>query len=72
MDKADSPIWNSLLPRRGKTKTGGTGKKKCCYEWDYTHNDIEVYNYRGEHPGAADAFTGKIKKPPVPGRKINV
>jgi len=68
MDKADSPIWKSLELYRGKIKTSGTGKKKRSYKWDYTHNDIEVYNHRGEHLGSMDPVSGKMIKPPVAGR----
>lgn len=60
-------FWKALKPFRGKTKTDGTGKR---YEWDYTHNDVEVYNKRGQHLGSADPETGAMIKPPVPGRKI--
>jgi hypothetical protein len=68
MDKADSPIWNSLLPWRGNIRTDGKGKKRRFFKWDYTHNDIEVYNSRGEHLGSMDPLSGEMTKPPVPGR----
>lgn len=42
------------------------------YEWDYTHGDVEVYNYRGQHLGSADPETGQMTKPPVPGRTIDL
>lgn len=71
--KAKSPIWKSLKPWRGKTKTNGlTGKDKRLYEYDNTHNEVEVYNARGEHLGAMDAATGEMIKPAVSGRRINV
>lgn len=28
-------------------KTSGTGSNKKYYEWDHTHNDIEVYDKKG-------------------------
>ena len=42
------------------------------YEWDGRHGEIEVYNNRGEHLGAADAVTGILVKPPKKGRTIDV
>jgi len=48
--KAQSPIWKKFKQHRGKTFTNGLkGKKKEFYEWDYTHNDIEVYDSKGRH-----------------------
>lgn len=41
-------------------------------EWDHTHNDIEVYDNKGRHLGSMDPTTGKMYKPPVPGRTINI
>jgi hypothetical protein len=71
--KSKSKIWEKLKPFRGKTKTNGKkGKKKEYYEWDHTHNDIEVYNHRGEHKGSIDPNSGEYIKPPVPGRRINL
>ncbi|RQM43901.1 hypothetical protein EHZ19_31630, partial [Paraburkholderia bannensis] len=65
--KADSPVWQSLDSAGNGVKTDG----KQFYEWDYTHNDIEVYDKRGRHVGSADPVTGELYKPPVPGRKLN-
>ncbi len=65
--KADSPVWQDLNNAGNGVKTDG----KRYYEWDYTHNDIEVYNKRGEHLGSMDPATGEIYKPAVPGRKLN-
>jgi hypothetical protein len=70
---ADSPVWAETEPARGKTRTNGErGRAKEYYEWDYTHNDIEVYDGRGLHKGSKDPTTGEMTKPPVKGRRINV
>ena len=66
--KATSPVWQRLRPWRGKTKTDGSR----YYEWDYTHNNIEVYDRRGNHQGVMDPVSGAMIGPPVPGRTINV
>lgn len=65
--KADSPVWQDLNNAGNGVKTDG----KRYYEWDYTHNDIEVYNKRGQHLGSMDPVTGEMYKPAVPGRKLN-
>ena len=71
--KADSPVWQSLKPFRGKTKTNGlSGSKKEFYEWDYTHCDIEVYDKNGKHKGSMDPRTGEMIKPAVPGYEIDI
>lgn len=53
-------------------KTSGKGKNKKYYEWDYIHNDIEVYDRKGHHLGSMDPTMGEIYKPAVPGRTIKV
>ncbi|RGB43943.1 cytotoxic-domain-containing protein [Rhizophagus diaphanus] len=68
----ESPKWKELDSFRGKTKTTGTGKDKKYYEWDFTHNDIEVYDKNGKHLGSMDPIKGDMTKPPVNGRKINI
>lgn len=65
--KADSPVWQNLDNAGNGVKTDG----KRFYEWDYTHNDIEVYNKRGVHLGSMDPLTGDMYKDAVPGRKLN-
>jgi hypothetical protein len=45
---------------------------KRLFTWDALHGEIEVYNRRGEHLGAADAQTGAYIKDPVKGRRIDV
>jgi hypothetical protein len=66
-----SPIFKAFNNFRGKTKTDGIGKNKKYYEWDFTHNDIEVYDNKGKHLGSMDPFSGEMIKPPVNGR-INI
>ncbi|WP_246180877.1 colicin E3/pyocin S6 family cytotoxin [Nocardia ninae] len=69
----ESPVWKDAKPYKGKTKTNGeNGKSREYYEWDYTHNDIEVYDSKGNHLGSKDPVTGEMYKNPVPGRKIKV
>jgi filamentous hemagglutinin len=65
--KADSPVWQGLDSAGNGVKTDG----KLFYEWDYTHNDIEVYNKRGVHLGSMDPVSGDMYKDAVPGRKLN-
>jgi hypothetical protein len=55
---------------RGKIKRNS--KHTEYYQWDYTHNDIEVYNSRGEHLGCIDALMGEWTKGPVKGRRIDL
>lgn len=70
---ADSPVWGETKPARGKTRTNGErGKDKEYYEWDFTHNDIEVYDGKGRHKGSKDPTTVEMTKPPVKGRRMNV
>ncbi|SAK99059.1 Cytotoxic [Caballeronia glebae] len=64
--KADSPVWQDLKSAGNGVKTDGVR----YYEWDYTHNDIEVYDKRGRHIGSADPVTGELYKSAVPGRKL--
>lgn len=45
---------------------------KRIYEWDSLHGELEVYDNRGYHLGAADAMTGDLTKPAVKGRRIDV
>ncbi|MCL6600747.1 MAG: hypothetical protein K6T81_18735, partial [Alicyclobacillus macrosporangiidus] len=68
--KSQSPIWQGLQNHKNGTKTSGSGKDKRYYQWDNTHNDIEVYDHKGKHIGSMDPTTGEMYKPPVPGRRI--
>jgi Cytotoxic len=45
---------------------------KRIYEWDSLHGELEVYDSRGHHLGAADAESGELIKPAVRGRRIDV
>ncbi len=68
-----SDVWKDFNDWRGKTRTNGlSGKNKRYYEWDYTHNDIEVYDKAGRHLGSMDPNTGEMIKPAVSGRTIDV
>jgi YD repeat-containing protein len=61
-------FWKSLKNYRQNIKTDG----ERYYQWDYTHGDVEVYNSRGQHLGSADAQTGQMIKPAVPGRVLDL
>jgi hypothetical protein len=50
-----------------RSKTGNR-----LYTWDALHGEVEVYNKRGEHVGVIDAVSGKLIKPAVKGRTIDV
>ena len=61
--KAESPVWRELQPYKGNVKTNGkTGKDQQYYQWDYQHNDIEVFDSRMQHVGSMDPVTGIIYK----------
>ncbi|MEG4535491.1 colicin E3/pyocin S6 family cytotoxin, partial [Microcoleus sp. D2_18a_D3] len=67
----ESNIWTGFKTFRGTTKTNGlNGKERRYYEWDYTHNDIEMYDPRGNHLGTINPETGLLIKAPVAGRDI--
>ena len=71
--KSESPQWQQLdNVKNTKLKTSGHGASQRYYEWDYLHNDIEVYNNRGVHLGSMDPVTGEMYKPAVPGRTITI
>ena len=73
VNKSESPQWKKLKTVKGSNlRTSGSGSKQLFYEWDYTHNDIEVYNSNGVHLGSMDPVTGEMYKPAVPGRVISV
>ncbi len=73
ISKQDSKVWNDLDNVKGQDrKMSGEGRKRRYYEWDHLHNEIEVYNFKGEHIGAMDPISGDIYKPPVKGRKIRI
>ena len=67
---SESKVWKDLEPYRGPIKQNGEGKSKRFYKWDYTHNDIEVYDRKGRHLGSMEPTTGELYKPEVQGRDI--
>lgn len=69
--KANSKIWSNLKAYKGSVKKSGVGRKTRYYEWDFTHNDIEVYDFNRRHLGSMDPTTGELYKPPVKGRRLN-
>ncbi|VAW42555.1 YD repeat protein, partial [hydrothermal vent metagenome] len=73
VSKGNSKIWKgfSSANRKG-LKTSGSGKNKQYYDWDFRHNDIEVYDQRGKHLGSMNPETGEIYKPAVVGRTIDL
>ncbi len=52
--------------------TNDKQNNKKFYEWDYTHNDIEVYDKNGKHLESMDPKTDEMYKPAEKGRKIKV
>ncbi|TQS42778.1 RHS repeat-associated core domain-containing protein [Cryptosporangium phraense] len=73
MQPSQSPKWRGFRNFRGNRKYNGKdGRAREYYEWDYTHGDIEVYDYRGVHKGSMEPTTGKIYKPAVRGRRITL
>lgn len=58
---------------KGKDRRyNGSGSNKRYYEWDHTHNDIEVYDSKGKHLGSIDPKTGNMYKEAVNGRRIKL
>lgn len=57
---------------RGGRKRWRRRDLKRIYTWDETHGEIEAFNERGQHVGVLDGGTGKMIKPAVPGRRIDV
>ncbi|WP_328189795.1 colicin E3/pyocin S6 family cytotoxin [Marinobacter sp. OP 3.4] len=45
--------------------------EKIYYTWDALHGELEVFNKKGRHLGAACPQTGVILKPAVKGRRIS-
>ncbi len=68
--KAKSKVWEKLQPYKGKFRTNGEkGAKLRYHKWDYTHNDIEIYDGNWNHLGSIDPVTGEPYKPGKPNRK---
>lgn len=53
--------------RRWRSKDGGR-----IFTWDGLHGEIEVFNKRGRHLGVIDPVHGRLIKPAVKGRRIDV
>lgn len=59
------------VKRRGQQRWRDADGER-LYEWDDLHQEVEVYDKRGNHLGAVDAVTGEHIKDPVAGRTIDV
>jgi hypothetical protein len=70
--KGESEIWRSFDNAGNGRKQSGNGSKRQYYEWDHTHNDIEVYDKKGNHLSSMDPTTGKMYKLRVKGRDITI
>jgi RHS repeat-associated protein len=70
--KGESEVWQDLDNAGNGRKQSGNGSRRRYYEWDHTHNDIEVYDKNGKHQGSMDPTTGEMYKPPVDGRRIKL
>jgi len=67
---SDSPFLQDLEyvgSPHGRRRYRGTRR---LYEWDSQHGELEVYDNRGNHLGAADVMTGELIKDAVRGRRI--
>jgi Cytotoxic len=60
------------LGAHGGQRRWRSRERKELYEWDSTHGEVEVYNLRGRHLGAADPVSGELIKPARKGRRIDV
>jgi hypothetical protein len=69
--KAESPVWKSFPNyKNGLRYNGKNGRDRDFYDWDFIHDDIEVYDYNGNHKGSMDPISGEMYKPAKPGRHI--
>jgi hypothetical protein len=71
--KQDSPQWARTKSYKGSIRSNGkSGKNARYYEWDNTHNDIEVYgpSPKYKHLGSMDPITGRLYKDPVKERDL--
>lgn len=50
----------------------GTGGHARYYTWDRLHGEVEVFNGRGRHLGAAEALSGRIIKKARKDRRLNL
>ncbi len=71
--KQSSPQWKKFKPYKGSVRTNGkSGRSARYYEWDHTHNDIEVYGPGPDynHLGSMNPIDGDMYKGPVAGRNL--
>jgi Cytotoxic len=61
-NKFESKVWKGAQPYRDGLRKSGDE----IWDWENTHNDIEVYDGRGRHQGSRDPTTGNMYKPAVP------
>ena len=72
-----SPASSQFLEKQERVQHQGVSRWRSAdgerlYTWDHTHREVEVYNKRGRHLGAADSQTGVLIKPARKGRTIDV
>jgi hypothetical protein len=66
-NKSESPVWKNAENFKGQYRRNKEGTE--IYKWDYTHNEIEVFQPKtGKHLGVRDPITGIKIKDGVPGR----
>ena len=71
--KQSSKVWDKLDKVKGtRYRQSGSGRNRRYYDWDYLHNEIEVYDRFGKHLGAVDSTTGKFIKAAEAGRSIRI
>jgi hypothetical protein len=67
----DSPEVERLGAYGGRLRWRSRERKQ-LYEWDSTHGEIEVYNLRGRHLGAAEPVLCILIKPADKRKRIDV
>jgi len=56
-------VWKELKNYKKDVKTNGlSGKDRRYYQWDYLHNDIEVFDKDFNHLGSIDPISGNMYK----------
>jgi len=71
--KQTFPQWKKFQPYKGSVRSNGKSSKAArYYEWDHTHNDIEVYGPAPDykHLGSMNPVDGDMYKGPVAGRNL--
>ncbi len=74
--KGGLPGFPQARKARPKTVFDGGSKRrrwrddKRIFEWDYQHGHVEMYDRRGHHLGAYDAYTGKQLKNADPSKSV--